>query len=169
MPDYLLPCECGRDVVVSRAQAGDTVTCECGAKLSVPTLRGLAELRPAPRASGATARGRTWDDRHRVGFLLALGAVTCLLVAGYLWASLPVPTVQPSDQDFANLVAESSAGELFFMHNEAIHGLERTTPADAEVVRVRQIMSWGIGIVLAMALAASASAFIVIWSKPQRS
>jgi hypothetical protein len=168
MPDYLLPCECGREVVVTRAQAGDTVTCECGAKLSVPTLRGLAELRPAPVAAGAGARSRNWDDRHRVGFLLALGAVTCLLVAGYLWASLPALEVQPSDQDFINLVEGASARELFFFHNEALHGLDRTTPADVDVVRVRQIMSWGIGIVLSMALAASASACIVIWNKPSK-
>ncbi len=164
MPSYLLPCECGRDTVVTRAQAGDTLTCECGAKLSVPTLRGLAALRPAPVA--VSARSRNWDDRHRVGFLLALGAVTCLLVAGYLWASLPALEVQPSDQDFINLVEGASARELFFYHNEALHGLDRTLPADVDVVRVRQIMSWGIGIVLTMALAASASACIVIWNKP---
>lgn len=164
MPDYLLPCECGREVVVSRAQAGGTALCECGAKLSVPTLRGLAELRQAPVAGGARTR-RSWDDRHRVGFLLALGAITCLFVAGYLWASLPQPVEQPSEGDFAQFVQESSARELFFMHHEALHGLDRTTPADAEVMRIRQIMSWGIGIVLTMALAASASACIVIWNK----
>ena len=130
-----------------------------------PAWTGRAASRAA---TSAAARTRSWDDRHRVGFLLALGAITCLLVAGYLWASLPVPTVQPSDQDFSNLVEESSARDLFFMHNEARHGLDRTIPADAEVVRIRQMMSWGIGIVLTMALAASASACIVVWNKSSK-
>lgn len=164
MPNYLLPCECGRDVVVTRAQAGDTVTCECGARLSIPTLRGLTSLRPAP-VSGAGARNRNWDDRHRVGFLLALGAVTCLLVAGYLWASLPEFPEQPSQQDYAELVETATPEELFFYHSEAIHGLDRTTPANEDILRVRQVISWSIGIVLTMALAASASACIVIWNK----
>ncbi len=165
MPDYLLPCECGREMVVSRVQAGDTIDCECGAKLCVPTLRGLAELRPAPVSSGAAAR-KNWDDRHRVGFLLALGAVTCLLVAGYLWASFPEFAAQPTETDFVNFVDNATAEDLFVMHNEAMHGLVRTAPAGESILRVRQVMSWGIGIVLAMALAASASACIVIWNKP---
>ena len=163
MPDYLLPCECGREVIVSRAQAGGEVTCECGAKLSVPTLRGLAQLRPAPVSTGATRRN--WDDRHRVGFLLALGAVSCLLVAGYLWASLPPVAAQPSQQEFTELVENAKPDELFFYHSEAIHGLDRTMAASDDVLRVRQVISWSIGIVLTMALAASASACIVIWNK----
>jgi hypothetical protein len=158
-----LPCQCGREVVVTRAQAGGTVTCECGAELNVPTLRGLAELRPAPVVAGA---GRSnWDDRHRVGFLLALGAISCLLVAGYLWASLPEPEALPSQQDYIDLVEGAKASELFHFHNEAVHGLDRTVPADADILRVRRVMTWGIGIVLTMALAASASACIVVWNK----
>ncbi len=46
--DRLLSCECGREHVVSRSQAGQELKCDCGKIVAVPTLRGLAELPLAP-------------------------------------------------------------------------------------------------------------------------
>ena len=57
---YLVPCTCGNKVQVRARQAGDQVTCKCGAVVNVPTIRGLKQLetvidedeRPdAPRSS----------------------------------------------------------------------------------------------------------------------
>ncbi|MBM4000761.1 MAG: hypothetical protein FJ297_14690 [Planctomycetes bacterium] len=45
---YVLPCACGRTRRVGASQAGEQVDCECGAKITVPTLRGLRALASAP-------------------------------------------------------------------------------------------------------------------------
>ena len=42
--EHLLTCGCGRKIPVSRSQAGQELSCECGQRLQVPTLRGFAEL-----------------------------------------------------------------------------------------------------------------------------
>jgi hypothetical protein len=41
---YLLPCSCGEKIRVRTRNAGETVTCQCGARLQVPTIRGLRQL-----------------------------------------------------------------------------------------------------------------------------
>ncbi len=48
--DHLLKCACGRELVVSRSQAGQEIQCDCGASIRVPTLRGFASLPPAQQA-----------------------------------------------------------------------------------------------------------------------
>ena len=50
--ERLLTCGCGHRVVVTSAQAGRQVLCSaCHAEISVPTLRGLADL-PAADSAG---------------------------------------------------------------------------------------------------------------------
>ena len=44
MSTYLLTCECGLDVPVQVAQAGDQLTCSCGAPITVPNLRDVKQL-----------------------------------------------------------------------------------------------------------------------------
>jgi hypothetical protein len=165
MAEYLLPCNCGRQIAVSTAQAGDTARCECGAEVPVPTLRDMRELEPA--STSTTARRPAWDDRHRVGFLLALGAISCLFVAGYLWSSLPVSQAQPTSEQFTTAVESFPASELMELHKQATHGLAGFPADDGTEQKIRQMMQWGIGIVLVLAVAASASACIVIWNRPE--
>lgn len=43
---YLLPCECGKANPVTVAQAGRTLSCDCGREQKVPTLAGLRQLEP---------------------------------------------------------------------------------------------------------------------------
>jgi hypothetical protein len=44
MSTYLLTCECGLDTPVQVAQAGDQLTCSCGAHITVPNLRDVKQL-----------------------------------------------------------------------------------------------------------------------------
>jgi hypothetical protein len=167
MPEYFLPCECGAQTVVSPAQAGQTVHCRCGITLQVPTMRGLRELEAASDSAAAIPRPEPqWDDRHRVAFLLALGAVTCLLVAAYLWFSLPQIERQPTAEDFAVAVDSYSTAELLMISKEAVQGLDSLPIASHPEVKIRQMMLWGIGIVLVLAVAAAASAAVVATSRP---
>ena len=43
---YLLPCSCGKTVTVDVGQAGQSLRCECGRKLEVPTMRAIRQLEP---------------------------------------------------------------------------------------------------------------------------
>ena len=62
---YLLSCPCGRDQLISVAQAGERVRCECGTWVSVPSLREMSHLTPAgphrrPKATSAWGRRERW-------------------------------------------------------------------------------------------------------------
>ena len=85
MPDkYQLPCSCGKLVLVEPIQAGETVRCECGNELEVPTMRLIRLLPRAPRTEPARAARRSWPLMY--GLLFAAGLTTTvagLAVAGY--------------------------------------------------------------------------------------
>ncbi len=59
--NHLLTCECGREIAVTRKQAGQEIACACGKTLRVPTLRGFAEL---PVATSANPAGDGSDSRQ---------------------------------------------------------------------------------------------------------
>ena len=89
---YLLPCSCGSEVAVERAQAGGSVRCACGHEIDVPPLGALMSLRSVGDAAGAPesdVRG-AWK---RTSFLLLL--VGALVVGGamarvaFLYAEQP--------------------------------------------------------------------------------
>jgi fatty acid desaturase len=167
MPEYLLPCSCGEQSVVSTAQAGETIRCTCGAELHVPTMRGLQELEPLERGT-ATARASNWDDQHRVAFLLALGALTCLGVAIYLWTLLPVPVMQPTSDDFNVAVDSASTDELFMIHRELVNERVNAPSRRDDTLKTRQMILWGIGIVLALGVAAAGCSAVVLLNRPAR-
>lgn len=93
--DHLLSCECGREHVVARSQAGQEVQCECGRSLRVPTLRGLAELpvaastaAPSPETERKRARWAGWRGPAIAvaagGFFIALLVGSRFLLQWYL-------------------------------------------------------------------------------------
>jgi hypothetical protein len=168
MPDYLLPCSCGEQSVVSTAQAGGTIRCACGAELQVPTMRGLRELEPLEPHSAAAGRAVTWDDQHRVAFLLALGALTCLGVAIYLWTLLPAPVVQLTSDEFNVAIDAASTDELFMIHRELVNERVNAPSRTDDTLKNRQMLLWGIGIVLALGLAAAGCSAIVLLNRPAR-
>ena len=73
---YLLPCSCGRNVIVQTRQAGETVRCECGRDCAVPRLVEIRRLRPV-EVPAAVVR-RSWGGSQR--FLV--GGVALMFVAG---------------------------------------------------------------------------------------
>ena len=76
---YLLPCSCGRGIAVEPRQAGETVRCECGQALTVPTMREVQNLRPGPIADAMpAAREGAWGKPQR---FIATGLVVVLLAA----------------------------------------------------------------------------------------
>src|SRR4051812_9149400 len=74
---YLLPCECGKATPVSVAQAGRTISCDCGREHTVPTLVGLRQLeRVGGELPGKGAPPPIWNPLRGgifvVGVMLAL-------------------------------------------------------------------------------------------------
>ena len=56
-PAYRLNCpKCQRTLAITPAQAGESLTCECGHELTVPTLRQLRQLPTCNTDQGAAAR-----------------------------------------------------------------------------------------------------------------
>jgi hypothetical protein len=88
MAKYLVACSCGRQHTVETRQAGETIACECGATVAVPTLRQLRLLPEAgdetasEKKSTAAAAAPSWGVRQRVITLCLLAAAACLAIAG---------------------------------------------------------------------------------------
>lgn len=91
MAKYLLNCGCGRQHTVETRQAGETIPCECGATLPVPTLRQLRQL-PAAREEKVVASGTAWGARQATITVSLLVAAVCLAAAAMSRLSeRPVP------------------------------------------------------------------------------
>lgn len=88
MARYLVACTCGRQHTVETRQAGETIACECGATVAVPTLRQLRQLPEASAVASATtatsahSAAPNWGVRQRVITLSLLAAAACLAIAG---------------------------------------------------------------------------------------
>jgi hypothetical protein len=89
---YLLPCPCGKKTEIDSSQAGLTLRCTCGAELTVPAMRGLANLERLERAPAAPATGpssSTWGRRQGTMFLGGVILTISALMALYFWMGIP--------------------------------------------------------------------------------
>jgi hypothetical protein len=94
---YLLPCACGRQIVVEPRQAGQMIPCACGASLQAPTLLDMTALEPAPMISVSPSPPATWGLKSR---LRLLGAVLLLLaIGGAAWLYVGRPIVRVIDPE----------------------------------------------------------------------
>ncbi len=118
--DRLLSCECGRELRVSRSQAGQEIKCDCGKIVPVPTLRGLSELPLAnaePNTANAVATGGAspkpspWQGWR--GTTLALAAAGCLIAtlfsAWFLlqWSAVPKGYTVAAEIEASNKMLDS--------------------------------------------------------------
>lgn len=164
MPDYLLPCTCGKKLRVSSAQAGEELICECGARVQVPTMRGLRELQPAEsvQPTGRRRRSSAWEDRHRVAFLLVIAAIGCAALAGYLWSILPAYIPPPSEEQLAEGFEQSGPRALVGALKEFERGIAPSNAVyDPNQDVDRRLLRFGIGASAVTALAALVAAWFV--------
>jgi hypothetical protein len=95
MAKYLVPCVCGRRLAVDTGQAGESLVCECGATVAVPTLRQLRQLPESCDVAAAPA-GSTWGLRQGAITVSLLLAAVCLVLAGLSkYSEQPLPTIDP--------------------------------------------------------------------------
>jgi hypothetical protein len=106
---YLLPCSCGEKLRVVAAQAGEQVACSCGKSSSVPTLRELRKLEPAPPEAGSqVATGwNVWN-----GLIFSGGAFLCLAaIIGMFYAGVMIFRIEQSGatEDVSAVINEEEA------------------------------------------------------------
>ena len=84
---YLLPCpSCQQSIPVEVVQAGEVVSCDCGAEVAVPTLREIRQLpvpdegQPAGLPSDEGPAAAAWSKLQRS--LFALGFLCAAVSAG---------------------------------------------------------------------------------------
>jgi hypothetical protein len=124
MKKYLLPCNCGQNVEVDAGQAGLQVACACGAKLDVPTMRGLAQLRSAQTpAEEATASSQaTWGPGQGLMFLGSVIGACGLIALAFVLRQRPEWVVQP--QQIAMNIHRQTPTQLWHYWLELRKGLE---------------------------------------------
>ncbi len=82
--------------MVETRQAGESIACDCGVKLAVPTLRQLRELPEVQGGSAAEAAGPVWGFRQGAITVSLLLVAACLAIAGVSrFSERPVPTIDP--------------------------------------------------------------------------
>jgi hypothetical protein len=114
MAQYLLPCECGRKLTITKADAGERLPCECGRTVDVPTLREIQSLETVAAAAPGPVR-RAWGKRQG---LLFLGAS---LVVGAIVAGASLFILKPPTE-----------AEIFKEVKDATHvDVDKLTPAGA--------------------------------------
>ena len=119
---YYLDCQCGKRLTVEPRQAGSQLTCDCGATLEVPTLRGLQSLPRAEDRPEQTAA--VWTVRQAVataGVLLALMLFS--MGCWYWWQERQFQNYRAGLEDKTQLVEA--------MNTDVAKHLEEATPLQA--------------------------------------
>jgi hypothetical protein len=141
---YLLPCTCGREIMIEPRQAGETVHCECGRACSVPTIREIQNLRRGTVPEGpATPKSRpAWDNSQR---LLAAGLLLIVLAAGVvgiLYLQLPARyggRFSP-EAEARGVQRLSTAASIMYFRRVIEPGIEITEQADVQSDRSRVLI-----------------------------
>jgi hypothetical protein len=85
---FKLPCpQCARVHPVSPSQAGESVACECGQALLVPTLREIRTLEPVETGVDRGRPASDWDVQR--GLLFVAGVLLLSIAALTTWRILP--------------------------------------------------------------------------------
>ncbi len=107
---YSLPCPaCSQTHRVGLIQAGESLTCACGATIVVPTLRELRQLAPIMDSADARAKSGGWSPQRGLlfvsGFLLLVAAGLIQWQIGSRRAALDVlrPELQEINFDIQKL------------------------------------------------------------------
>jgi hypothetical protein len=132
---YLLPCSCGRKIVVQTSQAGDRVRCTCGEERDVPTMIDITRLEPVVEDSPSEASG-SWGTRER---LMLVGSF--VIAIGLCVAAFYVAFRRPTALDFQEL-APSEAMEVYQIFRDGGPG-GRLLPRDVYDLIVARQFKWG--------------------------
>lgn len=105
---YLVPCTCGEKLRVRGGQAGEKLTCKCGATVAVPTVRNLRQLETVDDEA-APRPPLPWTALQ--GPLFSLGTVALFIGGALLIYSFVFAIPEPDEvtRDFEAHVERSMA------------------------------------------------------------
>lgn len=159
MAAYWLPCPtCSQRLRIDGSQAGQTVTCGCGAAVEAPTLRGLAALEPAPEE--AVAKTSRWGAKQGIGLVVMSAALAALLGAGYIEWTVFAKKIRTNPAELAlqaETIQEMPPAEAWELWQELKRGFydpnEATIYAQQTTARFwRRILLFGGGAALIAAI-----------------
>ena len=166
---YLLPCECGASVPIEVAQAGQSVSCECGRSLVVPALRAIRQLprregdeRPTPRRRWNAAQGTLFA----VGAMVTLWSLLFAAYCGFLrWRIDTRPPPPDFAQQLVGQVDSSTPEQLYkFWLDAQKFGLPAGISLYAfncrEAARLNRNAFIGLAVAVCGAVVASSSLFL---------
>ena len=130
---YLLPCSCGRKIAIQVVQSGQTVECECGRRLDVPTMLQIRSLEPVEEEASPRAH-RSWGARQGLVLLGGLIVVAAGCVAAQLYFTRPRPLVAPSQEQ----VHKAYTGSLSLRQTFEEWEMLRTGPDRFRAERIDQ-------------------------------
>ncbi len=125
---YLLPCTCGKKIPVESRQAGEEILCDCGLRLTAPTMLSMRKLEPLPSESVNGGAMEPWGARQRMML------VGCVIFLGFIaWASVlflgqPEPPAPEIDREtIASQVERFSPARAWrAWHIQRAMGLDRS-------------------------------------------
>lgn len=163
---YLLPCSCGEKNLVNQRQAGEMVECRCGARLEVPTMRGLAQL---DRAEGSDQGERVsaWGIPQGLAFLGVVIVAAGLLFSGYHYMTRPRFDPARSVEELQN-ASPADTWRFWEVYREGIPGgLPTATAMRRQQLQAKWRWIWAGGGIAAVGLFVVVSSFLI--TPPPRS
>jgi len=129
----LLPCSCGEKTAIEPRQAGQTVTCRCGASLEVPTLLQMRRLEAVPPEAGVRrAAAPSWGLYHSLIFLGSVITIAALGVGTWLVVIRPQPVATPPTPEQIRAAIDQASATATWLMWKGIRrkGLDLEPPAE---------------------------------------
>jgi hypothetical protein len=171
---YLLPCDCGRKIPVEAPQAGEIVTCACGASIEVPTLMGLRALEQVEAPPQPAIIKTTWGAGHRLIFLGALVILAAVVLGVWLFYIRPMDpfaNITPEQmKEKSQILSPLQSLHLWDMLDRAgLNPRKRGTEVVFEGQQTQhRIYWWLLGIVSGTGLVLVAAGIVVVYIKTKR-
>ncbi len=159
MARYLLPCTCGRKTPVEPRQAGETIPCDCGKTLEVPTMLAMGQLEPASPEAGWDTSPATWGANQIMALLGGTLLFGAILLATTMFLTRPRERTPEMLREAAR--ADTPVQSLEMWHYLRSNGLDPNMPAQGPAYE-RKAFHFRVGIGVAAALALAGCVLITI-------
>ena len=171
---YLLPCSCGRKVAITRRQAGEAISCACGAQLQAPTLREILRLEPANLDATSKDVPSTWGLWSRIaliGWILWLAAAGVGVALYQTWPADPLAFDLKMLQDQVDSMRPADTLAWWEEVSRGADAVPRPRDLEAQYAQQLEIHHFGVGAVVLLVCLGGVLVSLPLWmrSAPQRS
>ncbi|MGA2797531.1 MAG: hypothetical protein ABSE63_08145 [Thermoguttaceae bacterium] len=171
---YLLPCSCGRKIAVQLRQAGETVKCECGNSIDVPTLSNIKKLERFQSPAEPKTVQSYWTFEHGLIFAGGLVILVAIGLGGWLYWSGPAdPYANFTPEQMIQGAATRTPIQSLRLWQALVRGGLEHHKRWAEVIFTDiqaqyQVYWWILGVVVGIGVALVAAGIIVLNLKKRK-